>query len=111
MAARELSRITGRPAMYNLLTQEINKPDEWKEHLALLEGFFKEGIRAYGSCLSATAGPIFDLRTGLDGAEDEDMIDPGTVFTGMPTWDSIMAQPVPDRMQSFRDPEIRKSSA
>jgi N-acyl-D-aspartate/D-glutamate deacylase len=108
MAARELSRRTGRPAMYNLLTQEINKPDEWKEHLQLLEGFFKEGIRAYGSCLSATAGPIFDLRSGLDGLEDEDMINPSTVFQGMPTWDAVMAQPVPDRMQSFRDPEIRK---
>jgi N-acyl-D-aspartate/D-glutamate deacylase len=94
--------------MYNLLTQEINKPDEWKEHLQLLEGFFKEGIRAYGSCLSATAGPIFDLRSGLDGLEDEDMINPSTVFQGMPTWDAVMAQPVPDRMQSFRDPEIRK---
>ncbi len=108
MAARELSLRTGRPAMYNLLTQEINKPDEWKEHLELLEGFFKEGIRAYGSCLSATAGPIFDLRAGLDGLEDEDMINPSTVFQGMPTWDSVMAQAVPDRMQSFRDPEIRK---
>jgi hypothetical protein len=108
MAARELSLRTGRPAMYNLLTQEINKPDEWKEHLELLEGFFKEGVRAYGSCLSATAGPIFDLRAGLDGLEDEDMINPSTVFQGMPTWDSVMAQPVPDRMQSFRDPEIRR---
>lgn len=108
LAARELSRLTGRPAMYNLLTQEINKPDEWKEHLELVEGFFQEGIRAYASCLSATAGPIFDLRAGLDGAEDEDMIDPATVFQGMPTWDAIMAQPVPERMQSFRDPAIRK---
>ena len=108
MAARELSRQTGRPAMYNLLTQEINKPDEWKEHLQLLAGFFKEGIRAYGSCLSATAGPIFDLRAGLDGLEDEDMINPSTVFQGMPTWDAVMAQPVPERMQSFRDPGIRK---
>ena len=68
MSPQELSRRRVVPAMYNLLTQEINKPDEWKEHLHLLEGFFKEGIRAYGSCLSATAGPIFDLRAGLDGA-------------------------------------------
>ena len=83
--AQELSRITGRPAMYNLLSQEINKPDEWKEHLQLLEESFKSGIRAYGSCLSATAGPIFDLRAGLEGLEDEDTISPSTVFEGMPT--------------------------
>src|SRR2546426_1651129 len=108
MIAQELSRRTGRPAIYNLLAQEINKPDEWKEHLHLLETAFKAGIRAYASCLSATAGPIFDLRAGLDGLEDEDMVSPTTVFQGMPTWDIIMAQPVPARMQSFRDPEIRK---
>ncbi len=107
--AQELARITGRPAMYNLLTQEINKPDEWKEHLQMLEESFRAGIRAYGSCLSATAGPIFDLRAGLEGLEDEDTISPTTVFQGMQTWDSVMAQPVQQRMQSFRDPEIRRA--
>lgn len=106
--AQELARRTGRPAIYNLLAQEISKPDEWKEHLHLLEESCKAGIRAYGSCLSSTAGPIFDLRAGLDGLEDEDMISPTTVFQGMPTWDAIMAQPVQARMQSFRDPAIRK---
>ena len=108
MIAQELSRRTGRPAIYNLLAQEINKPDEWKEHLHMLETAFKAGIRAYGSCLSATAGPIFDLRAGLDGLEDEDMISPTTVFQGMPTWDTVMAQPLAQRMQSFRDLAIRK---
>ena len=108
LVAQELARRTGRPAMYNLLAQEINKPDEWQEHLHMLAESFKAGIRAYGSCLSATAGPIFDLRAGLDGLEDEDMISPTTVFQGMPTWDAIMAQPVQERMRSFRDPAIRK---
>jgi len=78
---------------------------------ALLETAFKAGIRAYGSCLSATAGPIFDLRAGLDGLEDEDMISPTTVFQGMPTWDAIMAQPVPARMQSFVTLRFVRSSA
>jgi N-acyl-D-aspartate/D-glutamate deacylase len=108
LIAQELARQTGRPAIYNLLAQEINKPDEWKEHLHVVETAFKAGIRAYASCLSATAGPIFDLRAGLDGLEDEDMISPTTVFQGMPTWDAIMAQPVTQRMQSFRDPATRK---
>ena len=107
--AQELSRRTGRPAMYNLLTQELSKPDEWKEHLQMLEESFKSGIRAYGSCLSATAGPIFDLRAGLDNLEDEDMISPATVFQGMLTWDSVMAQPIQERMRSFRDAEVRKA--
>ena len=107
--AQELSRRTGRPAMYNLLSQELNNPDEWKEHLRVLEEAFKSGTRAYASSLSATAGPIFDLRSGLAGLEDEDMISPATVFQGMPTWDSVMAQPVQQRIQSFQDSEIRKA--
>ncbi|HIN05276.1 MAG TPA: hypothetical protein EYM65_03420 [Dehalococcoidia bacterium] len=109
LIAQELSRRTGRPAMYNLLAQELNKPDEWKEHLQMLEDAFKSGTRAYASCLSATAGPIFDLRAGLGGLEDEDMISPTTVFQGMTTWDSVMAQPVRERIQAFRDPEIRRA--
>ena len=105
--AQELSRRTGRPAIYNLLAQELSKPDEWKEHLQVVEEAFRSGARAYASCLSATAGPIFDLRAGLGGLEDEDMISPTTVFQGMNTWDSVMAQPVDERIRSFRDPEIR----
>ena len=54
----------------------MNKPDEWKEHLQMVEEAFKTGARAYASCLSGTAGPIFDLRAGLGGLEDEDMIQP-----------------------------------
>ena len=109
LTAQELSRRTGRPAIYNLLAQELSKPDEWKEHLQMVEDAFKSGARAYASCLSATAGPIFDLRAGLGGLEDEDMISPTTVFQGMPTWDSVMAQPVEDRIRSFRDTEIRRA--
>src|SRR2546428_12174556 len=86
----------------------MNRPDEWQDPLQRWEEASRAGIRAYGWCVSATAGPIFDLRAGLDGLEDEDRISPTTVFQGMPTWDAVMAQPVPARMQSFRDPEIRK---
>ena len=107
--SQELSRRTGRPAIYNLISQEISKPDEWKEHLHLLEEAFKSGTRAYASCISTTAGPVFNLRQGLDTAEDEDLISPHSVFQGMPTWDSIMAQPVQERMRSLKDLEIRKA--
>ena len=109
LIAQELSRRTGRPAIYNILGQELNKPDEWKEHLQMVEEAFKTGARAYASCLSGTAGPIFDLRAGLGGLEDEDMISPTTVFQGMTTWDPVMALPVTERMQSFRDPEVRRT--
>ena len=82
--AQELSRRTGRPAMYNLLSQEMNKPEEWQEHLRMLEDAFQSGARSYASCLSATAGPIFDLRAGLAGLEDEDTISPPRCSRGCP---------------------------
>ena len=107
--AEELSRRTGRPAMYNLLTQELSNPGDWKEHLQWLEEAFRSGARAYASCVSSVAGPIFDLRSGFGGLADEDMISPSTVFQGMPIWNSVMAQPIDKRIQSFRDSEIRKT--
>ena len=107
--ARELSRQTGRPAIYNLVSQELEHPDGWKDHLHWLEESFKSGARAYGSCVSVTAGPIFNLRLGLDVPQDEDLINPHSLFHGMPTWDTVMARPYRERMQAFRDPAIRQA--
>jgi N-acyl-D-aspartate/D-glutamate deacylase len=107
--ARELSRQTGRPAIYNLVSQELEHPDGWKEHLQWLEESFKSGARAYGSCVSVTAGPIFNLRLGLDVPQDEDLINPRSVFHGMPTWDAVMARPYQERIQAFRDAATRQA--
>jgi N-acyl-D-amino-acid deacylase len=107
--ARDLSAHTGRPTIYNLVTQPIERPDEWQEHLRWLEDAFHSGARCYGSCISVVAGPIFDLRLGLDVPQDEDLTNPNSLFAGMPTWDKVMALPYAQRMQAFRDPAIRKS--
>jgi N-acyl-D-amino-acid deacylase len=107
--ARELSLRTGRPAIYNLVSQELEHPDSWQEHLHKLEESFKSGARAYGSCVSVPAGPIFNLRLGLDVPQDEDLINPHSLFQGMPTWDAVMARPSQERMRAFRDPAIRQA--
>jgi N-acyl-D-amino-acid deacylase len=107
--ARELSAHAGRPTIYNLVTQPIERPDEWQEHLRWLEDSFKSGARCYGSCVSVVAGPIFDLRLGLDVPQDEDLTNPNSLFAGMPTWDKVMALPYGERMRAFRDPAVRKS--
>ena len=107
--ARELSARTGRPAIYNQVSQELNNPDGYKEHLQWLEESFQAGIRAYGSCVAVTGGPIFNLKLGLDVPQDEDLISPHSMFTGMETWDKVMALPYEERMRSFRDPETRRA--
>jgi N-acyl-D-amino-acid deacylase len=109
MLARLLSAGTGRPAIYNLLSQSIEKPEEHKEHLQWLADSFKSGARAYGSCTSCVQGPIFDLRLGLDVPQDEDLTNPNGIFHGMPTWDDVMSRPYRERMAAFRDPETRKA--
>jgi N-acyl-D-aspartate/D-glutamate deacylase len=107
--ARQLAARTGRPTIYNLVSQPIERPEEWQEHLQWLKTSWKAGARVYGSCVSVVAGPIFDLRLGLDVPQDEDLMNPNGLFQGMPTWDKVMALPYQDRMRAFRDPEIRKA--
>ena len=107
--ARELAARTGRPSIYNLMSDPIGNPEEWQEHLRWLEDGFKSGARCYGSALSTVAGAIFNLERGLNVPQDEDITDPQGFFRGMPTWDRVMAMPYQDRMRAFRDPEIRKA--
>ena len=107
--ARELAARTGRPSIYNLMSDPIGNPDEWVEHLKWLEDGFKSGARCYGSCLSTVAGAIFNLERGLNVPQDEDITHPEGFFRGMPTWDRVMALPYQDRMRALRDPEIRKA--
>src|SRR5262252_11211823 len=107
--ARELAARTGRPSIYNLMSDPIGNPDEWVEHLKWLEDGFKSGARCYGSCLSTVAGGIFNLERGLNVPQDEDITHPEGFFRGMPTWDKVMALPYKERMQAFRDPDIRKA--
>ncbi len=92
--ARELAARTGRPSIYNLMSDPIGNPDEWVEHLKWLEDGFKSGARCYGSCLSTVAGAIFDLQRGLNVPQDEDITHPEGFFRGMPTWDKVMALPL-----------------
>ncbi len=107
--ARQLAARTGRPSIYNLVSQPIAQPEEWREHLKWLEGAFKSGARCYGSCVSVVAGAIFDLRRGLNVPQDEDITNPEGIFHGMPTWDRVMALPYRERMPAFRDPLLRRA--
>src|SRR5215813_7651272 len=107
--ARELAARTGRPSIYNLMSDPIGDPEEWQEHLRWLEDGFKSGARCYGSALSTVAGGIFNLERGLNVPQDEDITDPQGFFRGMPTWDKVMALPYRVRMRAFRDPELRKA--
>src|SRR5258706_2172627 len=104
--ARELAARTGRPSIYNLISDPVANPDEWVEHLKWLEDGFKSGARCYGSCLSTVARAIFNLEPGLNVPQDEGITNPQGFFRGMPTRDRGIALPYPDTKHAFRDPPI-----
>jgi N-acyl-D-amino-acid deacylase len=107
--ARQLAARTGRPSIYNLVSQPIANPEEWQKHLQWLEDQFQSGARCYGSCTSVVAGAIFNLQRGLNVPQDEDITDPQGIFRGMPSWDKVMALPYQERIRAFRDPGRRKA--
>src|SRR2546425_11748562 len=111
MLARLLSAGTGRPAIYNLLSQSIENPEEHKEHLQWLADAFKSGARAYGSCTSCVQGAIFDLRLGLEVPQDEEFKNPHGIFHGMPHWDAVQSRPYRGRIAAFRGPETRQGQS
>ena len=79
--AQELSSRTGRPAMYNLLTQELNNPGQWKEALAMVRRSLQ--VRRQGLCLVRIFYRGTDLRlevgTGWSGGRGHDQ-----PFDGVP---------------------------
>ena len=100
--------LDGRPSTI-LSRSRSSGPTNGRSTCAGWRNWFKSGARCYGSCVSVVAGPIFDLRLGLDVPQDEDLTNPNSLFAGMPTWDRVMALPYGERMRAFRDPAVRKS--
>src|SRR5437764_13892308 len=49
--ARELAARTGRPSIYNLMSDPIGNPDEWVQHLKRLGDGLRVGPRRYASGL------------------------------------------------------------
>ena len=108
--ARELAARTGRPSIYNLMSDPIGNPDEWVGAPALARGRVQER-RAL-----LRLGPVDRRRRDLQPASAASTCRrtrtspiPQGFFRGMPTWDQVMALPYQDRMRAFRDPEIRKA--
>src|SRR3989454_7889872 len=78
--ARELAARTGRPSIYNLMSDPIGNPDEWVEHLKWLEDGFKSGARCYGSRPSAVSRGVFCPHPGPTLPPGEALTPPRGVF-------------------------------
>ena len=57
-----LSEATGRQVVYNNLGQNIRRPDEWKELMAIVNESAEAGIRAYPLCSPNFGGSTFTMK-------------------------------------------------
>jgi len=67
-----LAEATGRPVIYNSLSQTVRNPDKWKQHIARVEETAKAGIRAYPMCSPNRVTQDFTMKNCQ-------------VFRGLPT--------------------------
>jgi N-acyl-D-amino-acid deacylase len=90
-----LSEATGRPVVYNNLLQNMRRPDEWKEQMALIDASTAKGIRAYPMCTPNRIVDHFTMRNCQE-------------FRGLPSWHPILLASDEDKLHAYSDPEIRK---
>jgi len=90
-----LSEATGRPVMYNTLGQTVREPDAWKHLMEIVDETSAAGIRAYPLCSPNSVTQRFTMRNSQ-------------VFRGVPTWHPILLASDDEKLQAYRDPDVRK---
>ena len=89
-----LSQATGRQVVYNNLSQNVRRPDEWKELMAIIDETAAAGIRAYPLCSPDFSGSTFTMENAQ-------------VFR-TPTWDPILRSSEAEKLRAYSDPDVRK---
>ncbi|HVH76684.1 MAG TPA: amidohydrolase family protein [Stellaceae bacterium] len=90
-----LSEATGRPVVYNNLSQSMRRPDQWKKQMAQVDKTTAAGIRAFPMCTPNRITDYFTLRNCQE-------------FRGLPTWHPILLASPEEMLRAYADPAIRK---
>jgi N-acyl-D-amino-acid deacylase len=90
-----LSEATGRPVVYNNLSQSMRRPDEWKKQMAQIDETTAKGIRAFPMCTPNRITDYFTMRNCQE-------------FRGLPTWHPILLASDEEKLRAYSDPEVRK---
>jgi N-acyl-D-aspartate/D-glutamate deacylase len=88
-----LSRESGRPVLWNLLTQTWDAPTHWQQVLDWTEEAFREGARVHPLALCERFDLTFTLR--------------GAVFEDMPGWKAAATGSRSQKIANYSNPEIR----
>jgi N-acyl-D-aspartate/D-glutamate deacylase len=89
-----MSQVSGRPVVYNQIRHRPDRPDYWKEHLAVVEESARRGLRAYPFINPSAEGSRFTMKNSQS-------------FDRLPTWAPIMTGTREEKARAFRDPKIR----
>jgi N-acyl-D-aspartate/D-glutamate deacylase len=88
-----LSRESGRPVLWNLLTQTWDAPTHWRQVLDWTEEAFRDGARVHPLALCERFDLTFSLR--------------GAVFEDMPGWKAASTGSRSQKIANYSSPEIR----
>ena len=89
-----LSEATGRQVVYNNLGQNVRKPNEWKELMAIVDETSRAGIRANPLCTPNSTTQHFTMKNCQ-------------LFRGIPSWHPILLASDEEKMRAYGDPEVR----
>jgi len=88
-----LSRESGRPVVWNLLSQTWDSPDHWRRVLDWTADVFREGARVHPLSLCERFDLTFTLR--------------GAVFEDMPAWKAAISGSRAQKIANLSNPELR----
>lgn len=88
-----LSRESGRPVVWNLLSQTWDSPDHWRRVLDWTADAFREGARVHPLSLCERFDITFTLR--------------GAVFEDLPAWKAAISGARAQKIANLSNPEIR----
>jgi N-acyl-D-aspartate/D-glutamate deacylase len=86
---------SGRPVIWQSIAHRWDRPNEWRDLLALAKQSLDRGVQSYPLCNAR----LFNNRLTLKNAQ---------VFDDLPTWKTILFLPLDERIKAFRDPEARR---
>ncbi|MGH7772234.1 MAG: N-acyl-D-amino-acid deacylase family protein [Candidatus Binatia bacterium] len=85
----------GRPVVWQSIAHRWDQPDLWRQLLGMAQQSLAAGIPSYPLCNAR----LFNNRFNLKNAQ---------VFDDLPKWKEILFTPIDQRMEIFRDPEVRQ---
>lgn len=88
-----LSRESGRPVLWNLLSQTWESPNHWRQVLDWTEEAFRDGARVHPLALCERFDITFTMR--------------GAVFEDLPAWKAAISGSRSQKIANLSNPELR----